>query len=313
MSTKIKKRQNKKLLFLYFFSFGLSLLFFIDGPTAYDNRIFVAFWNNGHIFFFSMCTAIVHLLAQRNPKFEPYSISLVIAATAGLLIEFIQCYIGREFDWNDVYLCLLGALIINAYYFFKKNKVNRIVIFSLIFTSGLIAQQQQNFYLAIKASYYQHKRLPALATFDINDDLSNWAGENLSVTKINSKYPNHALKATLTAGKKYSTLTLKHFYKNWIAFSTLNLSIYLDSTQDLEICIKITDMVHDTGIQLYGDRFDSCIILKPKSNQIALPIKKIENSPLRRKLDIRDLSEITIFAQKLLTDKTIYIERIVLT
>jgi hypothetical protein len=303
------KSANKNNLLYILVITGIFLFFFIDGPTDYHNRVFLLFWNNGHIFFFASMSALFHLNFAHHLKFSPYALSFIIAITLGVVIELIQSRIGRNVDWNDVYLGFLGSVFINSYYFVKR-KINPTSLVLLFIAIALILQQQKLLFSAIKMEYLIKSRLPTLAAFYSDDDLNNWSGDSLSIVKINRISINKILKATLIANQQYTTFTLNNFYKNWQNHHTFSASLYLEGSEDIQLCIKITDMIHDTGNQTYGDRYDYCILLKPKENNIIIPVETIKTSPISRYLDITNLSEITFFAMNLTSNKIIYVRNI---
>ncbi|MBA6364646.1 hypothetical protein H4J42_12925, partial [Colwellia sp. BRX8-8] len=66
-------------------------------------------------------TTIFHSKFDNNFRFSPYILSFIIPIIFGVIIELIQSKIGRNVDWNDVYLGFLGALLINSCYFVKRK------------------------------------------------------------------------------------------------------------------------------------------------------------------------------------------------
>jgi hypothetical protein len=304
---------NKKIvnsnLFYNIVIVGSFLLFFIDGPTNYHNRVLLLFWDNGHILFFGSLTTLIHLNYEHDLKYTPYILSFMLAFLLGIIIELIQGEIGRNVDWKDVYLGFLGALLINTCYF-AKRKVNTTSLLLLFIAICLILDQQKALFSAIRMEYLINARFPSLATFNSSDDLNSWSGESLTIIKIDRVSTNKILKATLIANQQYTTLTLNNFYKNWSGYHEFSTSLYLEGNDDVKICIRITDMIHDTGSQAYSDRFNYCTLLKPKGNNIIIPVEIIRTSPQSRYLDIKNLSEITFFSMNLSSNIIIYVSDI---
>ncbi|MFT5249884.1 MAG: hypothetical protein ACI93P_001618 [bacterium] len=303
------KAANINNLIYFLLIIGIFLLFFVDGPTTYHNKVLLLFWNNGHILFFASLTTIFHLKFDNNFRFSPYILSFIIPIIFGVIIELIQSKIGRNVDWNDVYLGFLGALLINSCYFVKR-KANATSLILLLIPIILIIGQQKSLFSAIKMEYLINARLPVLAAFDSDDDLNNWTGESLSILKIDQISSGKVLKATLIANQQYTNLTLNNFHKDWEGYHTLNISVYLEGNDNVKLCIKITDMINDIGNQTYDDRFNYCTLLTPKTNNIVIPVNDIRTSPELRYLDITNLSQITFFAMNLLSNKTVYIRAI---
>ncbi|MBA6234351.1 MULTISPECIES: VanZ family protein [unclassified Colwellia] len=305
---KNKSANINNLLYILLIT-GIYLFFFIDGPTDYHNRIFLLLWNNGHILFFAVLSTLFHLKFRHYLRFSPFVLSFIIAISFGVIIELIQIKVSRKFDWNDVYLSFLGALLINSCYFVKRS-TNASSLILLFIAISLIIEQQKTLFSAIKMEYLINSRLPTLAAFNSENDLNNWSGKSLSLLQTNSISTNKILKATLVANQKYTTLTLNNFYKNWEGYHSFKTSLYLEGIEVITLCIKITDMIHDTGNQAYGDRFDYCTLLTPKINNIIIPINKISTAAKSRYIDITNLSEVTFFAMNLTSNKIIYIRSI---
>jgi len=305
------KLQKSILIVLIFL---ISILFFTDGPSPYSNRLYLLFWDNGHILFFALVSWLTFILNRNKPNYYTFILILFISLIGGLVIELIQFYIGRDANWQDVYRGILGGLLLNftLNYRYSSIKTTKTVI-ALITVILLITLEQKQLFIAVKLELEMRSNFPILSTFSKANDLMNWAGNSLTFDESYDNREGSALKAKLIARQEYSSLTLEHFSSDWRGYEALNIDIHLSNKTPLEICIRITDITHDTGNQLYSDRFNLCTNINQTLNTILIPLADIEHSPLNRLLDLSNVSNITIFSRNLPYDRYIYISSIYLS
>lgn len=288
-------------------------LFFLVKPDYYSNRIVHLLLDSGHILFFYIFSIWFASGIGELPAHRQLAATIVFTAAIGTLIEVGQHYIGRSASLHDVYRDVLGATFYCVIYLNKKqNKHNHYFKFIFLFVLTLIMVDQRKLFIALKLEIEMYKNFPALVSFNSPYALANWDGEKLQILEntVDSKY---YIKAKLEAAKPYSTLTLKHFVKNWEDYNYLEIYLYLPSNNALNICFKITDRQHNRENPTYQNRFNFCQNIHSGLNHFKIPLIEIETSPLKRKLDLSDLSEVTIFSKNLKVDKNIYIYSIELS
>ncbi|MFT5249691.1 MAG: VanZ family protein [bacterium] len=305
------KRQKILLVVLIFL---ISILFFTDGPSPYSNRLYLLLWDNGHICFFALVGWLTFRLTNNKTDLYTCILTFIISLILGFTIEVIQFYIGRNANWQDVYRGVLGGLFSNLALNYRYSSINKTkIVAALIATVLLIALEQKQLVIAIKLELDMKSNFPILSDFSTKKNLMNWTGNSLSIEKNNDIWEVDTLKAKLIANQKYSSLTLEHFSSNWRGYKTLNIDINLSDITPLEICIRITDITHDSSNQLYTNRYNACTNINQTLNTISIPLVKVEQAPLNRLLDLSNVSKITIFSRKLPYDRYIFISSIYLS
>jgi hypothetical protein len=247
-------------------------------------------------------------LIPKYPKLPSIS-QLILTGTSALVIgtfiEVVQNHIGRNANWLDIYRGFLGAVFCNLLFIFKKNQ-NKLSIASLCLIISLIVYDQKNLFIAIKLEAEMYVNYPSLATFNSHNSVLNWTGNKLVIINLPGTSLN-VLNATLEGNKSYTTITLKHFPQNWAKYNTLEIGLFLLGEETIKICIKITDLEHNNNNQSFENRFNICQDIAPKLNHLKIPLFLIERGPIDRKLNLQEISEVTIFARNLENKKDINI------
>jgi len=234
--------------------------------------------------------------------------SLVLGGT----IELIQGQVGRNVDWLDLYRDLLGALLAIAIWLYRKHSKSLIYSSLLAGACLLIAFDQIKLFAAIKLELSAYYNMPILAEFKNKDELMLWTGDNLSLNADYANSAQYSLKVTLAKGGKYSAFTYKHFNNDWAGYQTLVIHLYNANKSPIELCLKVTDYIHDIGRQNYFNRFNRCTEVAQGMQEIEILLEDIIQAPKGRKLEINDISQIGFFMSDLSEDKVLYVHRIFL-
>jgi len=307
----INKVSNSFDYLLFSCIFILFLLLFWGAPDYYSHRIAKLMWENGHIAFFALITPFVLRRVPRYNIFSQLALSFTYAVLLGTFIEFIQSYIGRDASIQDIYRGALGAVSCNLFLLIKKRSNQSKPLVIIFFFSLLpIIYEQKSLINAIVLELEMYEDFPALASFNSKNSISNWSGQELEIQQDNTINKNATLKATLLANAQYSTLTLKHFLKNWNEFKVLEIELFLVSKEAIELCFKITDLEHNIKNKDFTNRFNLCKKIQPKLNKIKINLVDIKNAPLTREFNLYEVSEITLFSKNLKVEKDIHILKI---
>jgi hypothetical protein len=74
----------------------------------------------------------------------------------------------------------------------------------------------------------------------------------------------------------------------------------LTAAPDLDSPITLTIRVHDADHdQRYADRFNRRLVVSPGLNRFVIPVEDIVNAPDRRRMDLRRIRGIVLFAYEL--------------
>jgi hypothetical protein len=283
------------------------VLFFLGGPSHYSSLSFQLFWNVGHILFFYLTSYyLLTILKQKSSLWLVMLYALVLGGT----IELIQGQIGRNIDWLDLYRDLLGALLAIAVWLYRKHQKSLLHLIFLVATCLLITSDQIMLFKAIKLEINAYSNMPILAEFNDNDELMLWTGDNLSLSTEYANSAKYSLKVILTKGGKYSGFTYKHFNNDWTGYKVLVIHLYNANKENIELCIKVTDYIHDISKQNYFNRFNRCVEVTQGKQEIQILITDIIQAPKNREFDISDISQIGFFMSDLVEDKLLYIQRI---
>ena len=293
---------------------AIFILFFIEGPTTYSNRIYKLFWDNGHIIFFALVGWFIFNYTSHKPRYFTYLSTLLICLTLGCVIEAIQYNIERSANWQDVYRGILGGTFSSLILHHKKSTTKSIpLIVAIAIISILIIREQKQLFIAIKLELAIYENFPILSKFDQPNDLLSWSGNSLVLANSQAQTSRSSLKAEFRAHEKYSNVTLEHFYHDWRGYQSLHITLQPADDKPIELCIRITDFVHDIGEQSYSDRYNKCINITKGLNNIIISLKEIEQAPLQRKMALNKVNKITFFSRQLTDNRYIYISSIYLS
>ncbi|MFT4608114.1 MAG: VanZ family protein [Gammaproteobacteria bacterium] len=109
-------------------------LFFVGNPNIVPTRSFKIAWNLGHIVFFaaSIFLLLKHAsFLQQATQANQFYWVVGICLVAGVLIESIQFFIGRQAGWQDILRNILGGL--TALAFFPRPKSNVVQLLGIKF------------------------------------------------------------------------------------------------------------------------------------------------------------------------------------
>ncbi len=312
MSTNGNNKKQSYLLILLIVT--IFILFFIDGPTTYSNRIYKLFWDNGHIIFFALVGWLIFNHTSHQPRSFTYLSTLLICLTLGCAIEAIQYNIERSANWQDVYRGILGGTFSSLMLHHKKNTTrSTLLIVAIALISILIIREQKQIFIAIKLELAINENFPILSKFDQPDAILNWSGNSLVLENFQAQTSRTALKAELRANEKYSNVTLEHFYHDWRGYNSLHVTLQPVDNEPLELCIRITDLVHDISEQGYSNRYNKCLHITKGLNNIIIPLQEIEQAPRQRKMLLNQVNKITFFSRHLTHNRYIYISSIYLS
>ena len=295
---------------------SLFTLFFVGGPSNYSSPILKKFWNIGHTLFFALTTYKIIELIRLKPTWIIIFSSLFYCLTLGTSIEILQSKIGRNLDIHDIYRNILGTFLALSIYSYQKKRAhhgNYIACSYLIIVTLLILIEQKKLFQTIKIDIQARYNFPSLARFEKANELKQWSGSNLSLSTENVLTGLYSLKIELDSKKKYSEVTLIHMPKNWEGYKYLLINIYNPNEDVLKITAKITDYIHDMSDQSHNNRYNKGFtLLEGQWSIIKIPLEDVKNSPKTRKLQLDNISRLSLFSTDLTKNKIIYIDSVTL-
>jgi VanZ family protein len=290
------------------------VLFFTGSSDIVPTRSFRIAWNLGHIAFFGIAIFLLlkHLsfLQQLTQAHQLYWI-VGICFVAGVFIESIQFFIGRQAGWQDILRNILGGL--SALAFFRRPKSANTQLLDIKFkviVTALLCIQLYPLLVTLADEQMARKNFPLLADFESKLELNRWSSNgNITLDKSFTAHGGYSARIELTTDK-YSGASLNFLPNNWKGFDRVLFSIYLPDNSPLLITTRIHDQQHQQGDYLYNDRFQQRTRLQPGWNSIAINLSDVILAPKTRQMDIKNIANINFFASNLKQSRVIYLDNL---
>ncbi|MEQ9547041.1 MAG: succinyl-CoA synthetase subunit beta [Marinobacter sp.] len=281
-------------------------LFFIGGPDWTSGPLHKSVWNLGHILYFALLTyAIQPWRWLRGGRLWLATTTLVLAV--GLIIEFLQSGLGRQDDWHDVARNLVGTWLVLACHpllapatrlSVRQRALAVTAVALVVFELGLTA--------SVAARQFQiNQQLPLLYDFSRTDPLTLWRG-NLAPSDAHSDINGQSLKVSLST-RLYSGVTLDNLPADWRGYDQLTVTLFNPDEKDLTLTLRVNDVEHERGSNVYRDRFNAQLLLEPGLNTFTLELGDIEHAPQHRTMNMDNIRRLGIFTTRLPAPRTIYL------
>ncbi len=304
-------RKNHHLWFIGFMLVIGSVLLFIGGPDYYSSRSTRCFWDLGHILYFALLAYLLSrwtFVCRMSLQGQWFSI-LAVTLVAGTMIEIMQYGTTRTPDTGDILRDLTGSLLVLVFgpaglrlqsvwrRYFLRGMVIVLALFQLWpLTKSLIDEA------------IARRQFPLLSGFETPFEIERWKGDDR--LSIESKLPaskSKLLRISLTTAE-YSGASLRYFDGDWASARTLQISLYNPDLDPLPITCRIHDRQHAEGNQEFEDRFNRSYVLMPGWNQIEIDLAEVEKSPAKRKMDMRHIQGVMLFAVSLPVPRVLYLD-----
>jgi hypothetical protein len=292
----------------YSFLFLLILLLFVGGPQFVDTRSFQNFWDFGHVILFALFSSIVLKDSKwLGSKKLSIQFTLIIGFTfiLGSLIEVIQLYIGRTYEFVDVWRSIVGSLLGIVFSKEFKNVKPYIIKTARVFVLLLLLIATWPLIKSLTDETQAKIDFPIIADFENPFELEKWYGHCYAT--INDEFVfhgNNSLKAELLT-VKYSGFSISYFPTDWQGYSTIKFNLYLPTADSLRLTCRIHDVEHNNQ---FNDRFNKSFYIKQGWNEITFDLQDVIKAPENRKMDITNIKTFAVFAISLKQRKTIYFD-----
>jgi hypothetical protein len=290
----------------------LAVLAFGDVPEP--TRIWEAVFNLGHVPLFGAIALMVRaMLAGRASSTTPAAVSwraFGVTVLIGGVTELLQLLQANRDASLDDFLrdaAGAGAFLLLAGPASRRGATGmarpwRTRAAALVTASCLFAAAGAE--LARTAALYaaRDRALPTLYALD-----GSWwerelvdAGEN--VLTPNRRPTGAAVPPTARFARLdlrpglYPGLTFEEPYPDWSGYRRLVVTAASDLETPLTLTIRVHDAAHD---QRYADRFNRRLVVSPGLNRFVIPIEEIAAAPDRRRMDLRRIRGIVLFAYEL--------------
>ncbi|MBU1059297.1 MAG: hypothetical protein KJ804_13370 [Proteobacteria bacterium] len=286
--------------------------FFLGGPGYRGARSFVALWNLGHVFFFTLASWLLYLLVRdRRPQASLLAGKMYVfigVLVLGIAIEGLQMgFDGRTPDLGDIIRNQLGCLITFAFFCSEKKKRGFFLYqLAVVMMVGIALYPLSR---AVIDELRALRQFPFLSDFETPFEIDRWKdGEMLSVQEGIARHGHHSLKVQLTT-ETYSGVSLCYFPGNWQGFEKLFISVYSPDDEKLDLVCRIHDSKHNNE---YIDRYNKRFILEKGWNDLVIPLSDIQKAPAGRLLNMEKIENLRLFVVKQEKERVVYIDNVYL-
>jgi hypothetical protein len=249
--------------------------------------------NAGHVPLFVLVTLACLVVLRRDFGFEGarlYAIAGLIGVGAGFLSEVIQRPLRRDASWEDVFADAIGVACALAFYAFfdRKTQMHRAVRFAslaiavtctLVYTAPLVRMT--------RAYLHRNAQFPVLADFRSSTELFWIVGYGINRAKVGD-----ALEVEFQADE-FPGASLHEPVADWSQYQTLVLDVENPDSLDLRLAVRVHDWRHN---KRFVDRFNRTFDLRAgERREIRIPLEDIRHGPRNRLIDMRHISDITLF------------------
>jgi hypothetical protein len=273
-----------------------STLFFLNLDFGSDNPIkqLYGFAHFAYFAFLARCLAGLSFFYRKH-FWVQFFLIMAFVFIAGGLIELIQPYFGRTASRRDVGFNLLGGCF--GLIFFMpsgRSKPGRrsllaakfvVLAFAIIMLSAPA--------MALWDMRGASRQFPVLGDFESRLETRRWSSGKLD--KGFARHGRASLQVPLETGKKYPGTTLINSFGDWTGYSFFAFSVHNPDPEPLFLTVSIRDHKHFRRGGRYSDRFNRSFQIEQGWNDISIPIEDIKNAPLKRILELDNLTEVVFF------------------
>ncbi|HEB54744.1 MAG TPA: VanZ family protein [Gammaproteobacteria bacterium] len=290
-----------------------SILFFLGGPDYNSPRAFSAFWNLGHIIYFSLLSYALSKWTwlSRYHLIKRWLFILSVTLIIGTLIELVQYHIpNRTADPADVIRDLSGSFLFLSFSSAYSAGTGKLKIILRTIAIMLLLVLLRPLATSLLDEAIAWRQFPLLSSFETPFELDRWQGSApMTIRHIPSIATGHILQITLSKAR-YSGVDLKYFPRDWRKYKTLELNIYNPQAQPLPITCRIHDLQHAQGMQQYSDRYNHRFLLTAGWNKIDIDLNDVAFAPRHRKMDMGQIQNLDIFVMSLPQPRVIFLDNI---
>lgn len=206
--------------------------------------------NSGHLLLFAALGFIILQLVNFQSGLRPprnYRLSILLGSGFALLSEWLQQFVGREFEFNDILLNLAGILLIHGacYLFYcKATPVSGILkILFLTATLSLLGGIIWDIAVTIQRHYFLERQLPVITSFENDWELFRWELNDSTQAGIVRDPVNPAGRRLEIACRTgwYPGVVLEYPPQDWRCYQALKFTVSQPDSLPLELFVRIDD------------------------------------------------------------------------
>ena len=291
----------------------LTIFLFAGGPGYQSPRSLCAAWDLGHVVAFSLWSylLITGRALRESSIARQWGIALAFCIAAGTATEGIQSLLGRDTSIGDLLRDMLGGVIALSWFSpsskalpVQVRRAARTVSATLLLVACI------PFATAVTDEEIARHQFPVLSDFETPFEANRWDGDaRFSIDRSAARHGKASLRVELGT-TLYSGVALVYFPRNWKGYRTLSLEALNPSPQEIDIICRIHDLRHEEGEQRYEDRYNKTFHLRSGWNHLSVDLEEVARAPAGRTLDLGMIRVVGIFATRLPTPRTIFLDHI---
>ncbi len=290
-----------------------SILFFLSGPDYNSPRAFSAFWNLGHIIYFSLLSYALSKWDRltRYRLIHQWLFVLSVTLVSGTLIELVQYHIPhRTADPTDVIRDLTGSFLFLSFSSAYSGGLGKLKIILRTVAIMLLLIQLRPLTTSLLDKTIAWRQFPLLSGFETPFELDRWQGSTrMTIKHIPAIATGNIMQIALSSAH-YSGVELRYFPGDWRKYKTLELNVYNPQAQPLPITCRIHDLQHAQGVQQYSDRYNHRFLLRRGWNKIKIDLNDVASAPRHRKMDLGQIRSLGIFVSSQPQPRIIFLDNI---
>jgi hypothetical protein len=283
---------SRRLLYLVLLLVVASILLFVHLPIppTYAGRTIE---NAGHTPLFFLVTLGVIFVLRGDPRISGWKLYLfagLAGSLAGLMSEVIQRPLARDASWEDVFADVVGTVGALALYamFERRSPLTRWHrALALLVAIGCLVIYMRPLVAMTRAYLHRNGQFPVLADFHSRTELY-WTmslgarreivDDSLDVEFIADEFPGVSFHEPVA---------------DWSAYKVLVLDLENPDPQVLHLGVRVHDIEHN---RQFVDRFNRRIDLAAGERRtLRITLEDIRKGPRNRLIDLRQISDITLF------------------
>ena len=291
----------------------LAFLLFLGGPGYRSPRSLCAAWDLGHVVAFSLWSYLLVTwipVGETSPA-RQWGIVLAFCLLAGAATEGIQSLLGGDASPGDLLRDIVGGMIALSW-FAPSSKIlpERLRRTARTVAATLLLVACLPLATALSDEEIARLQFPVLSDFETPFEASRWdGGARLSVDRSVARNGKASLRVDMDTSL-YSGVALVYFPRNWRGFRFLNMDVLNPSAEGIDITCRIHDRRHDEGDQRYEDRYNKVFHLRSGWNHLRVDLEEVARAPAGRTLDLGTMRAVGIFAVRLPTPRTIFLDHV---
>ena len=286
-------------------------LFFIGGPDWSSDPLFRSMWNLGHILFFGLLTLAVRLHCGPGGWRQWLGLSSGVLV-ASLAIEYVQSFLDRQLDWEDIQRNLIGVWLVLAWGqpAGASRKMRPVVHCAGVWCIRVLATALLGIQLSTVADvalqqYGISQQLPLLSDLNDPEVLKHWSGD-LELSHRHSPGSRFSLAINLTT-TRYSGVSLNNMPNDWHGYKQLSLHLFNPETTPLPLTLRIHDLQHERGSNAYADRFNTRLLVDPGWNHYEIDLSEVRQAPAGRTMDMTRIRRLGLFTSNLEAPRKVFL------